>query len=107
MFKSKINLDRCTINNMISCISDELRKNKINLSDEVIERILIDGIEIEYQNKKIEINKNNISKQPAEYDEKILNAIAEKYFQDPFYKNLNENYNKIRKIIKMKIKKLL
>lgn len=106
MPKQKINLDRCTISNMISCIGDELKKNKIILSNEVIERILIDGIEIEYQNKKVEINKNNISKQPAEYDEKILNAIAEKYFQDPFYKNLNENYKKIKYLIKMRIKKL-
>lgn len=106
MFKSKINLDRCTTNNMISCIGDELKKNKINLSYEVIERILIDGIEIEYKNKKINIDKKNINQQPAEYDESILNAIAEKYFQDPFYKNLNENYKKIKKLIKNEIKKL-
>jgi hypothetical protein len=87
----EINLDRCTINNMISCIGDELRKNKINLSYEVIERILIDGIQIiDNHGKKNYINNINIANQPKEYDEKILNAIAAKYFQDPFYKNLNE-----------------
>lgn len=107
----KPNLDRCTLNNMIKCISDELKKMKINLAPEVVDRILVDGIEIEASKKEIiKVNKQNVGKQPEEYDIKILNAIAEKYFQDPFYKNLNEirnkTYNRLKNIIKKEIKNL-
>ncbi len=106
----KLSLDRCTIGNMINCIADELKKIRINLSPEVIKSILSDGIEIENNKKKIKINIKNIATQPEEYDMNILNAIADKYFQDPHYKDLQNVYEtrlRIKNIIRSEIKKVL
>ena len=106
-----LSLDRCTINNMINCISDELKKIRINIDTNIIEMILDDGIEIKVNNKKIKVNRKNIAAQPKENDMEILNAIADKYFQDPHYKDL-KNVNeykklKLRSFIRDEIRKIL